>query len=128
MSYETDLIERYRAVRERLTTAPVGEKPLPVYPGPTPTPTLPPRHRPSALEWREIVREVATEHGLDERELMQPGYRPQKIIIARHEAFYRLRHERLLSLAEIGRLMGGFDHTTVLHGIRRHDERMEAGS
>ena len=35
---------------------------------------------------------------------------------------YLLRERTELSLSEIGGLLGGRDHTTILHGIRKIDE------
>jgi chromosomal replication initiator protein len=31
-----------------------------------------------------------------------------------------------LSLPQIGRALGGRDHTTVMHGVRKHESRMLA--
>lgn len=44
---------------------------------------------------------------------------------ARHVLMYVLRRTTDLSLPEIGRAMGGMDHSTVTHGIRRTTERMK---
>jgi chromosomal replication initiation ATPase DnaA len=50
--------------------------------------------------------------------------RSREIVEARNEAFY---HSQKLgkSLPQIGRFYAR-DHTTVLNGIRRHKQRMEA--
>lgn len=40
----------------------------------------------------------------------------------RWHAAYRLRTELGMSLLRIAREFGGMDHTTILHGIRRHAE------
>jgi len=42
--------------------------------------------------------------------------REQKLAYARHLAMYLLYEDCRRSLAEIGRLLGGRDHTTILHG------------
>lgn len=76
-----------------------------------------------ALRWRQIVLEVAAQHGVSLPEIT--GHqRAYNIVRARHEAFYRLKTETQLSLPQIGRKMGGRDHTTVLHGVRKHKERL----
>ena len=45
--------------------------------------------------------------------------RPQALSFARHVAMYFLREMTEQSLSEIGTALGGRDHTTVLHGIRK---------
>jgi chromosomal replication initiator protein len=45
--------------------------------------------------------------------------RPQALSFARQVAMYLLRQRTELSLSEIGALLGGRDHTTVLHGVRK---------
>lgn len=47
----------------------------------------------------------------------------QYIVRARQEVFYRLRAEAGFSLPHIGYIVGGKDHTTILHGIRKHADR-----
>lgn len=72
--------------------------------------------------WRDIVMEVAKKHKITLPEITG-RQRQHKIVLARHEAFYRLKTETPLSLPEIGRKMGGRDHTSVLHGYRAHMKR-----
>lgn len=48
--------------------------------------------------------------------------RPQALSFARQAAMYLLRERTELSLSEIGGLLGGRDHTTILHGIRKIEE------
>jgi chromosomal replication initiator protein len=45
--------------------------------------------------------------------------REKQIAYARHLAMYLLRDLAHQSYAQIGRLLGGRDHTTALHGCRR---------
>jgi chromosomal replication initiation ATPase DnaA len=45
--------------------------------------------------------------------------RPRRICDARHAAYRIARDLTLLTLPQIGRHIGGRDHTTVLHGIRK---------
>jgi hypothetical protein len=74
--------------------------------------------------WKQIVQDVCDKHGFTLPEIL--GARRSKVIvIARHEAFYRLSTETTMSLPQIGYRMGGKDHTTVIHGIRQHKARME---
>jgi len=74
-------------------------------------------------DWRRIADEVlASREGITFMDLISPR-RNKEIVAARHEVFYRCRVETALSLPQIGRRMGGKDHTTVLHGIRAHARR-----
>ena len=73
---------------------------------------------------KRIIRETAEAHYLEPEALMLKA-RQGEIARARHEAMYRLRHElRKPSYPLIGKWLGGLDHTTVLHGVRRHAERL----
>jgi hypothetical protein len=74
-------------------------------------------------KWKEIAMEVGKKHGVTLNEL-QSVRRSKPIVIARHECFWRCRHETSLSFPQIGKLFGGRDHSTVLHGIASHEQRM----
>lgn len=74
--------------------------------------------------WRDILNEVAEKHGL-QVSAIKSHTRQKSLIAARFEAYYRIRKETNLSLPEIGMRMGGFDHASVLHGIRKHEERLK---
>lgn len=74
------------------------------------------------FKWRHIVDEVCAKHNMSFEQLCGDS-RKAPIIAARHEAFYRLSVELGMSLPKIGRRLGGKDHSTVLHGIRKHKLR-----
>ncbi len=78
-------------------------------------------------QWRRIALEVCSKHQIQLNELISPR-RSREVVRARHECFWRLKKETSLSFPQIGRYFGGRDHTTVLHGIRAHEKRMEAGN
>jgi chromosomal replication initiator protein len=50
--------------------------------------------------------------------------RAQEVVMPRQIAMYLMRQELGASLAEIGRELGGRDHTTVIHGIEKIETRM----
>lgn len=79
------------------------------------------------LRWRDIVCEVCAKHGVSVLDVMG-SYRDRRIVHARQEAMYRLRHETTMSYPEIGRRLGDKDHTTVMHGEAKHAERMESAA
>lgn len=87
----------------------------------------PPVAKPEPFRWREIIEEVARKHGFFMAE-MRSIRRGWPLVAARHEAMWRLRNETSMSLPEIGRRMGGRDHTTVIHGIRKHEQRIANGT
>lgn len=75
---------------------------------------------PEPGHWKDIVDEVCAKHGVTRAEIMGIR-RALKLVAARQEAMYRMSRETSFSLPQIGKRLGGRDHTTVLHGIRRHE-------
>lgn len=81
---------------------------------------------------QQILSEVAWRHDMSVAEMLSPN-RERRYARARWDAMHLLREMPrnggfIRSLTEIGRLMGGMDHTTVLHGIRRRAETIAAKS
>lgn len=73
-----------------------------------------------------IIREVESEYGISYNDL-KGAKRSLKTAHARHVVFYVAKETTGLSFPEIGRRMGGKDHTTILHGHRRVSKIVEAG-
>lgn len=86
---------------------------------PAPEWLIPPSH------WQVIVREVCEKYGISKLDLIS-ARRAVPYTHARHEAMYRMRHETPLSLPQIGKKLGGRDHTTVWSGINSHIRRLGA--
>lgn len=61
-------------------------------------------------------------------EALQGKKRDKQIVLARQVAMYLIREETSLSLEEIGRLLGGRDHSTIMHGYRRLSSLIESDS
>lgn len=74
---------------------------------------------------RDIIGSVAWLHGLTTAELRSER-RSKPVVIARQEAMWLAKRYTSYSLPRIGAAMGGRDHTTVLHGVRRHQARIDA--
>lgn len=71
----------------------------------------------------QVVSEVAKKHGLSYAD-MASKTRKRAFAWPRQEAMFQAYLEcDHASLPMIGKLMGGRDHTTILHGIRAHCER-----
>jgi hypothetical protein len=81
-----------------------------------------PERRVLVPQWKVIIHETAKKHSVTFNEIVSPQ-RSHLIVLARHECCYRMAMETTMSLPQIGRRLGGRDHTTVLHGIRRHAAR-----
>lgn len=73
----------------------------------------------------KIIAEVARKHAIPVADLVGPS-RLHEHCAARQEAMWRLHRELRMSKSYIGRLIGGRDHTTVIHGIAAHEARMAA--
>lgn len=73
---------------------------------------------------RQIVKDVALKHQMTVEELLS-ATRRVPIVKARQEAMYRIKIEIGCSLLELGRFFKK-DHTTIMHAIERHAERIES--
>ena len=79
----------------------------------------------------QIAEMVASKNGISVRDLLSDT-RIHKISHPRQEAMWWAYQEvwpdgrRVYSLPQIGRYFGGRDHTTALHGVRRHQQRLDA--
>jgi chromosomal replication initiator protein len=74
----------------------------------------------------ETVLEVtAAYHNLTVDDLIGPR-RTKKIAMARQQAMYLARESTNASLPQIGQVMGGRDHTTVMHGYNKVTEMLES--
>lgn len=59
---------------------------------------------------------------------IKSGKRDASIVRARHMAMYLLRNELKLSYVEIGNLLGGRDHTTIMHGVGKIESMKDSGN
>ncbi|PIS08097.1 chromosomal replication initiator protein DnaA [Candidatus Berkelbacteria bacterium CG10_big_fil_rev_8_21_14_0_10_43_13] len=65
-----------------------------------------------------IIREVHKFYNIPIEDLLGPK-RTKEFVSARHIVIYLLRHLCNLSYPEIGRKMGGKDHSTIMHGCKK---------
>src|SRR3989338_3055083 len=77
---------------------------------------IPPKEK--IFEPEEVVRAVSSFYNLKVSEL-KGGKRDKIFSLPRQILYYILRTEVGAGLAEIGELLGGRDHTTVLYGVRK---------
>ena len=135
-SADLSFLENYKAVKARLNNPPRAKelvyrevKKLPTlddvvakyrlaFDGGAPKPL-----RPSAMQ---IMREVCQAHRVPRLAIMS-GRRSPQIVNCKHEIMWRVYHETSLSYPQIGAILGGMDHTSCMHGVRRHQARIDAG-
>jgi chromosomal replication initiator protein len=65
-----------------------------------------------------IIREVHKYYQVPIEDLLGRK-RTKEIVVPRQITMYLLRHEASLSYPEIGREMGGKDHSTIMHGCSK---------
>lgn len=75
-----------------------------------------PQQQPPSLE--AILSAVANHYRIQRTELISRG-RKQQIALPRQVAMYLMREEGKASLPQIGEVLGGRDHTTILHGYEK---------
>ncbi|MFV9506619.1 MAG: chromosomal replication initiator protein DnaA [Oscillochloridaceae bacterium umkhey_bin13] len=75
----------------------------------------------------KIIQVVSEHYGI-EIDLLQGRGRSRNIAVPRQVAMYLLREETECSLVEIGNLLGGRDHTTVMYGCEKIAEEINADS
>lgn len=74
-----------------------------------------------------IVQAVSEFYGVDMRVLQGRG-RSRNIVLPRQVAMYLLREETDCSLVDIGNLLGGRDHTTIMYGCDKIAEEINVDS
>lgn len=83
---------------------------------------LTPRQKQTARQIREIIWEVSLKHNIFDGYLI--GHtRRAGVAWARFEIMWRARHELNAPYQLIGHVLGGRDHTTIMHGIKRYENR-----
>lgn len=70
----------------------------------------------------DLVAAVANEFHMDAQDVI--GTKRFKYIMRARFALYKVLHVRGMSLSNIGRVCGGRDHTTIIHGLKQADEWM----
>jgi len=76
------------------------------------------------LSPQQIVTAVAQHYNLSEEQLTGPS-RVRAVSIPRQLAMFLIREETGTSLPRIGALLGGRDHTTILHGCEKIGSQIE---
>ena len=83
---------------------------------------LTPDHQHIAHQIHQIIREAAAKHNISTEYLI--GHtRRRGVAWARFEIMWRARHELGAPYQLIGHVLGGRDHSTIMHGIKRYENR-----
>lgn len=98
----------------------VAAPPPPPPPAPPPAPLAEPPHITQRRRREDVLAKVAIKHGVTRDEMMSTS-RSLVVVRARHEACYLLMKEQKYGYSDLGRIFGK-DHTTILHGVRKHCE------
>ncbi len=81
-----------------------------------------PQRRP--IEPQAVIEAVAHFFNIPIERLLSPE-RSKEVAIPRQLAMYLLREDMKISLPQIGEVIGGRDHTTVLHGIKKIEHTLK---
>jgi chromosomal replication initiator protein len=73
----------------------------------------------------QVIETVSKYFNISLQELVSAS-RNKELVVPRQVAMYLIRQETDASLPEIGGLLGGRDHSTVIHGVERVKERLES--
>lgn len=79
---------------------------------------------PHAMQPEQLVQAVAQTFNVSVERLLSRN-RAQEVALPRQVAMYLLREEAKLSLPQIGEILGGRDHTTVMYGCEKIRELLE---
>lgn len=70
------------------------------------------------VDTAEIISAVCKYFSITNEEILS-GRRKQELVLPRQIAIYLIREQTTKSLPEIGKIMGGKDHTTIMHGEKK---------
>jgi chromosomal replication initiation ATPase DnaA len=81
------------------------------------------QQRQRATKIQRIARDVCQQHGLSMQAVMR-GRGNRQTWDIRHEV-YATAYAQGFSAKAIGRALGGRDHSTVMHGVKKYNEAMQ---
>lgn len=83
------------------------------------------QHQPRSVTSQDVMQAVSTYYGVSEEDLTGPR-RSRNITIPRQMIMYLSRLLTQASLPKIGEMLGGRDHSTVLHGCAKIESLMQS--
>lgn len=134
-----NLINHYAAVRQRMSIRPVKPVVVEIKPPPPPAPAPAPEPDPIFLQpalteaekrrrvkIADVIKVVSKHFNMPDHEIMSDR-RTKEIILARHTVYWLCKECTPMSYPRIGHWLGRRDHTTILHGVRVMQQRIDAG-
>lgn len=131
MSFEAELKQRYAQAHHRLFNPPPRPKPVPPEPPKLQTPKQRPLFQlttpltngyPNLPKLHTVLAAVSEAEGIEISRIV--GVRKQaSIVIARQTFCYLAYYYTRASLSQIGKVIGGKDHTTILYSVRAIERR-----
>ena len=76
------------------------------------------------IDTAEIISRVCKYFSVTNEEIMS-GRRKKELVLPRQIAIYLIREQTTKSLPEIGKIMGGKDHTTIMHAEKKISEMLK---
>lgn len=76
------------------------------------------------LHTEDIIKEVCQFYNMKPTQIKGPK-RDAPLVRARQVIMYLLKHELGLTYVEIGNVLGGRDHTTVMHGVEKVEKMLD---
>jgi len=77
-----------------------------------------------AIDSAEVISSVCKHYGVSKEEILCKN-RKKELIIPRQVTIYLIREMTHKSLPEIGKIMGGKDHTTIMHSHKKIEELLK---
>lgn len=73
-----------------------------------------------------ILQRIAGKHGFSALQILEKRRYPAHVR-ARWEIIYQIREDLGLSFPQIGRILGGMDHSSVLYGYNEYADLLKRG-
>ncbi|MGN6483261.1 MAG: chromosomal replication initiator protein DnaA, partial [Thermomicrobiales bacterium] len=121
---QTNIRELEGALNKILMMAQIANRPLSLHLAMEALSDVSPATRSGALRSDDVIGAVLAYYQVTEKDLFG-RQRKREIVLPRQVAMYLLREETDSSLSEIGAVLGGRDHTTVIHGIEKIETLLE---
>ncbi|MGC4105486.1 MAG: chromosomal replication initiator protein DnaA [Thermomicrobiales bacterium] len=122
---QTNIRELEGALNKILMMAQIANRPLSLQLAMEALSDLTNATRTGAIRSDDVIGAVIAYYQVTEKDLFG-RQRKREIVLPRQVAMYLLREETDSSLSEIGAVLGGRDHTTVIHGIEKIENLLES--
>jgi chromosomal replication initiator protein len=121
---QTNIRELEGALNKVLAYATIAGKPLGIETAIEALTDARRTNRRESLMPQDIIDAVAAHFRIDLDDL-RGSSRSQKFVLPRQVAMYLIRELTKVSLVDVGDVLGGRDHTTIMHGIEKINRELE---